>query len=191
MPFVIADVELALDQVGNARAGPQGRLIAQSLWSAQEQFYQPLPIARAEPRFPSGPSGLPQRDCAVQVKLPDPPRYGLPNDLHPPRHFGLIQSFVEQSHRGEPPLLQCIEIARNSGGIAHARLYRFLAPVCSYIMRGSINTTRTRQPQDRSCLANGKIVLVEVSQWNSGIRDVRRDEHRKESREYCDVPGKL
>ena len=67
MPPVVADVELAFDQVRDARAGPQRRLIAQRLRPTQQELYQPFSITRAQPRFPPGPL---QRGRPAQAILP-------------------------------------------------------------------------------------------------------------------------
>ena len=120
MPFVVADFELALDQVRHARAGPQQCFIAQRLRPAQQEFDQPFPITRTQPRFPPGPPRFLQRGRPDQAILPCPARYRLADDFDTACDFGLIQSLVQQSHRAEAPLLKCVEIALNSGGVAHA-----------------------------------------------------------------------
>lgn len=85
---MIADLELAFDQVRYARAGPQRCLIARSLGSAEQEFYQPFAIPREQPgpvcawcktRLPVRPECASrdlQRRCVASVQM------GLHYDLY-------------------------------------------------------------------------------------------------------------
>ena len=48
MPGMIGDLELIRNQVRDAVAGPQGRLIAQSLGTFSQQLHQPLLVRRTQ-----------------------------------------------------------------------------------------------------------------------------------------------
>src|SRR5260370_2423145 len=50
----------------------------------------------------------------------------------------LVEQGVNQLNRLEAPLLQCVEIASNSSGIAHTRLDALSLDKYRYIMRDSI-----------------------------------------------------
>ena len=52
MTRVVADVKLLLDQIGDALAGPQWRLIAEFLGTSQQTIHKPPVLIRIEPRHP-------------------------------------------------------------------------------------------------------------------------------------------
>src|SRR5260370_41922538 len=54
----------------------------------------------------------------------------------------LVEQGVNQLNRLEAPLLQCVEIASNSSGIAHTRLDALSLDKYRYIMRDSIGPLR-------------------------------------------------
>ena len=106
--------------MGHAWAGPEGCFVAQRLGSAKQQLFKAIPVACAQPWLPPGPAGLLQSRRAGLPILSRPACNGLPDYLDAARHLGLIQALIHEAHRGIPPLLKCLEITLDPGGIAHA-----------------------------------------------------------------------
>jgi hypothetical protein len=120
--LVVTNPEFLLDQVRHPRAGPQRSLVAQCLRPAQQQPFQPLALLSTESGLSSGAPGLAQAVLTTFSILRHPTHHGLPGDLHPPGHFGLIQTFVQQTNGLEAALLQRLKVASNSGRVSHTRI---------------------------------------------------------------------
>ena len=122
MTLVVADAELALDQVRHPRAGPRRSLIAQRFRPPLQQLLQTLEIARTQQWLASRSSRLLQPFFALDAILLDPARHRLADHLHAPRDLGLLQPFLfQQTDSFETTLLQRLKIASHSGRVSHAR----------------------------------------------------------------------
>jgi hypothetical protein len=120
--FVAGDAKLPLDQIGHARAGPQGSLISQRLWSLREQLGEPLTVISREERLAAGAASFPQAVFAAGPIALHSACHGLSCDMHTARHFRLVPPLLPQADCGEAASFRSIEIASNSGGITYTRL---------------------------------------------------------------------
>jgi hypothetical protein len=119
---MIADAELALDQVGDARAGPQRGFVAQLLGAFEQQLRQLLLLGRVQQRLAAGASGLLHAPTATAPIGVHPPVDALTNHPHPAGNGGLRLAPFPEPNRFQPSLLQSIKIAAPSSWISHAYL---------------------------------------------------------------------
>jgi hypothetical protein len=89
---MIADAELALDQIRDPRAGPEWRFIAEFLRAFQQPIHQVLTLPGIEHGQPARPSGCFQPLLALLGYCPYPSTHCLAAHLNPTRHLTLIQA---------------------------------------------------------------------------------------------------
>ena len=120
MALVIAHAQLLLDQVCDARAGPQRSFIAQPFRTLEQQGPQALPVLLVQTRLAPRPPGFPQRGLAPGTILLHPAGYRLTNHFDLAGNGGLILSSFEQANGLEAAFLQGIKIASYSSRVSHA-----------------------------------------------------------------------
>ena len=119
MAFVIAYAPLLLDQVCDARAGPQRSFIAQPFRTLEQQGPQALPVLLVQTRLAPRPPGFSQRRLAPGTILLHPAGYSLTNHFDLAGNGGLILSSLEQANGLEAAFLQGIKIAAYSSRVSH------------------------------------------------------------------------
>jgi len=95
MPRVIPDATFSLDQIRNARRGPQAGLVSEHLWASLQFLRDTLQIDGAEPRLASGASGFLQSGPAFLLHLFGPTMHRLPVHAQNTRYLCLTLSLLE------------------------------------------------------------------------------------------------
>lgn len=116
---MVADAELLVDQMHHPPAGPQGGGITIRLGTVEQPLFELLQLLAAELRLASGAAGMPQRRDAALGGLLGPATDALLADAEATRHFGLIESLIEQPQSLQTAPFESFEIAFDSGRISH------------------------------------------------------------------------
>lgn len=116
---VIADVELAFDDLGHTLARPEVRGKASRFGAALEQRHQMLVVGLTHVRPATGSSGLSKSRPAFCGQRRRPSVDRLPMDTQFTRHRRFGTALFEQSRRVHSPALQCLKIPTHPSLIAH------------------------------------------------------------------------
>ena len=106
MPRVIPDPGESLDELGNARQGPQVRPEPVRPRSVPQRRVDPGQLLMVQSRPPTQPPGRRQTFPTVLFPRLIPVVRGLPADPKPRDHHGLRRPPREQARRREPTCLQ-------------------------------------------------------------------------------------
>ena len=95
MPRVVPDATFSLDQIRNARRGPQTGFVSERLWASLQFLRDALQIGGTEPRLASGASGLLQSGPAFPLHLFGPTMHRLSVHGQDARYLCLTLSLLE------------------------------------------------------------------------------------------------
>jgi len=119
MPRMVSDATFPLDQIRNARRGPQAGLVSEHFW-APLQFLRDAPqLGGAEPRLASGASGFLQSGPAFLLHSFGPAMRRLPVHAQHASHFCLALPLPEQAGGPQTPRFQCVKIPFHTTWVAH------------------------------------------------------------------------
>ena len=138
MPRMIPDPAFPLDQIRNARRGPQARLISEHFGTSFQFLGDTPQLTGAEPRLAPGTPGSLQSGPAFLLYPFGPPMHRLSVHAQRTRYFCLTLSLLEHAGGPQTPRLQRNKISLHAAWVAHElNLHQPLLHIL-YIMRDAI-----------------------------------------------------